>query len=200
MAIVDCGIGNLFSIQCALRKVGLSAETVSQREKEKLKNVDAILLPGVGNFKAGSRNLQILKPEIIRLVENGVLLLGICLGMQLLFEKSEESAGKGLNIFKGNVLKLPSQVKIPHMGWNTLRISKQNSLVEGVGDKDYFYFVHSYYADPTDKNVVVAATDYGINFASVVADSNLYGTQFHPEKSGKSGEKILKNFVSLVKK
>ena len=122
------------------------------------------------------------------------------MGMQLLFESSEESQGEGLGILRGKVVKLPSTVKIPHMGWNTLKVVRPNDLLEGISEDDFFYFVHSYYGSPADRNVVVAETEYGLNFASVVAKGNVWGTQFHPEKSGKPGEFVLRNFAEAVKR
>jgi glutamine amidotransferase len=162
--------------------------------------VDAIVLPGVGNFKAGSENLRSLRSKIVELVESGVPLFGVCLGMQLLFERSEESSGEGLGLLKGEALKLPVNVKAPHMGWNTLTILRNNELLDGVAEGDYFYFVHSYYANPADKEIIVANTSYGLDFASVVAKNNMLGTQFHPEKSGKPGERVLQNFSRIVKR
>jgi len=120
--------------------------------------------------------------------------------MQLLFESSEESPGKGLCLLKGRVMRLPLTVKTPHMGWNTLKVVRSNELLNGIGEDDYFYFVHSYYGNPVNRDVVVAETDYGLNFASVVAYGNVWGTQFHPEKSGRSGEVILHNFAEIIKK
>ncbi|RJS74611.1 imidazole glycerol phosphate synthase subunit HisH [Candidatus Bathyarchaeota archaeon] len=196
--MIDCGVGNLFSITCALRKAGLDASIVSSPSE--LKDVDAVVLPGVGNFNAGSRNLKMLRNKIFSLVDEGVPLLGVCLGMQLLFESSEESKGEGLGLFRGRVVRLPKTVKIPHMGWNTLKILRQCDLLAGVSEDDYFYFVHSYYGNPADAAVVVAETDYGLNFASVVNRGNIYGTQFHPEKSGEPGVAVLRNFVGIVKK
>ncbi|MEM2110305.1 MAG: imidazole glycerol phosphate synthase subunit HisH [Candidatus Bathyarchaeia archaeon] len=198
VTIIDCGIGNLFSIECALKKIGLDAKISSTAKG--LQNVDAIVLPGVGNFRAGSDNLRLLKPEIVKIVEDGVPLFGICLGMQLLFEESEESPGRGLGIFSGKVVKLPKHIKSPHMGWNTLKITKPTVLLDGIDEKDHFYFVHSYYPNPAVANVVAAVTDYSITFASVVAKKNVFGVQFHPEKSGKPGERVLRNFVRIVKK
>ena len=198
LAIVDCGIGNLFSIGHALEKIGFQVKIVSAAKE--LQDTDAIILPGVGNFKAGSENLGALRPEISQLIEDGVPILGICLGMQLLFERSEESYGKGLAVLRGNVVRLSNHVKIPHMGWNTLSIVRQNELLDGISISDHFYFVHSYYARPASKNLTVAVTDYGSKFASVIADRNIYGTQFHPEKSSKTGESILTNFSRIVKK
>jgi len=197
-AIIDCGVGNLFSISCALRRGGLDTKIISASSD--LRNADAIVLPGVGNFKAGSRNLRILRQDIVTLVEAGVPLLGVCLGMQLLFEKSQESLGDGLHVLQGKVLRLPWSVKTPHMGWNTLEVFKPDGILDGVGGDDYFYFVHSYYADPEDKDIVVAETDYGLSFASAIARGNVYGTQFHPEKSGRPGELVLRNFAGIVKR
>jgi len=197
IAIIDYGIGNLFSIRCTLQKVGLDAAIVSKPRD--LKGYDGIVLPGVGNFRSGARNLRSLRMDIARLVDGGVPILGICLGMQLLFEESEESPGEGLSLIKGKVLRLPENVKAPHMGWNTLRILDDNELLNGISGEDYFYFVHSYYASPSEK-VIVAETEYGISFASVVAKKNIFGTQFHPEKSGKPGRKVLRNFAGIVKR
>lgn len=197
-AIIDCGVGNLFSISCALKKVGLEAKIISASKD--LRNADAVVLPGVGNFKAGSRSLRILRQHIVTLVEAGIPLLGVCLGMHLLFEKSQESPGNGLSLLEGRVMRLPRSVKIPHMGWNTLEVFKPDGLLDGVDGDDHFYFVHSYYADPWDKDVVVAETDYGLTFASVIVKENVYGTQFHPEKSGRPGELVLRNFAGIVKR
>lgn len=198
MAIVDCGVGNLFSIRCALGKVGLDASIFSSSQS--LEDVDAIVLPGVGNFSAGSRNLSALRHSIARSVEEGVPLLGICLGMQLLFEKSEESLGKGLGLIRGRVLRLPRHVKTPHMGWNTLRLLRPDEILDGTSQSEYFYFVHSYYPSPVHSDVVVAETEYGLSFASVVAKGGIYGAQFHPEKSGKPGERVLRNFARIIKR
>ena len=180
-----------------MRKVGLDAATVSKPQS--LNGYDGIVLPGVGNFRSGARNLRQLSRDITRLVDMGVPILGICLGMQLLFEESEESPGEGLSLIRGKVLRLPRSVKTPHMGWNTLRILNDNDLLNGVSGEDYFYFVHSYYASPAE-NVIVAETEYGIQFASVIAKKNIFGTQFHPEKSGKPGRKVLRNFARIVKR
>lgn len=166
----------------------------------KLKTADAIALPGVGNFSTASKNLEPYRSEIRDRVEQGVPLLGVCLGMQLLFTRSLEGDGAGLNLLCGTVVKLPSSVKIPHMGWNTLHITKQIDLLEGVNEESFVYFVHSYYPSGLAKDVVAAETTYGVTFASIVARRNVYGTQFHPEKSGETGQKILKNFFNIVKR
>jgi len=132
------------------------------------------------------------------MVKNGSPVLGICLGMQLFFQESEEGKGEGLALFQGKNVKLPSSVKVPHMGWNTLRTVKKNAFLEGVKDGSYAYFVHSLYPVPMDRDIICAETTYGVTFASTVAKQNVYGTQFHPEKSGKIGLRILRNFVETV--
>ena len=197
VAVLDYGIGNLFSIKRSLQRIGLDVEVTSSIKGCKY---DGIVLPGVGNFKAGAENVGLLKEDIVRLTSNGTPLLGICLGMQLLFEESQESDGRGLALLRGKIIRLPKDVKTPHMGWNNLRIIADNEILDGIDERDYFYFVHSYYACPADKSVIAAETEYGIRFASVVAEGNIYGTQFHPEKSGKSGSRILRNFMMIMKR
>ena len=167
---------------------------------KELGKADAVVLPGVGNFKVASENIQPFKLTIVELLEEGAPLFGICLGMQLLFEESEESAGKGLSLLRGKVVRLPREVKTPHIGWNTLKILRQNELLNGIDEDSYFYFVHSYYPAPADQQVAVATTDYGLDFTSVLASGNVYATQFHPEKSGKEGAQILQNFAEIVKR
>lgn len=198
VAIIDCGIGNLFSIESALSKIGLEADVYSKSKD--LSNVDAVVLPGVGNFKAASQDIDPKRLIVRKLVNKGIPLFGICLGMQLLFRSSEEGPGNGLGLLEGRVLRLPSSVKTPHMGWNTIKISRNTDFLDGISEKDYFYFVHSYYPSPTDRYVTAAETEYGLIFPSVVAKGSIYGTQFHPEKSGKPGERILRNFAQMIKK
>jgi glutamine amidotransferase len=194
--IIDYGVGNLLSLKCALEKVGLS--TTIGLSTRQIKKADAIALPGVGNFSAAAAKLDAVKEELVDTVKSGIPVFGICLGMQLFFPESEEGAGKGLALFEGKNVRLPNSVKVPHMGWNTLRMVKQNEILDGVDDESYVYFVHSLYPVPIDKEIVCAETDYGTTFTSVVARKNVYGTQFHPEKSGDVGLKILKNFAKLV--
>jgi len=194
--IVNYGVGNFFSIECALKKTGLDARIVVSPEE--LDGADGIVLPGVGNFGVASENLEPFKSTIAKLVAKGVPLLGVCLGMQLLFEESEEGLGKGLGLIRGKVVRLPRQVKTPHMGWNTLKLHRSERLLEGINEKDYFYFVHSYYPKPLNESVVAAETSYGVDFASVLDTGNIYATQFHPEKSGKAGMRILANFSDLI--
>jgi glutamine amidotransferase len=197
--ILDYGVGNLFSIRHALEKAGLGAEISS--DVLKYANIDVLILPGVGSFKAGAENLLKIKDKLVNLVENSIVTFGICLGMQLLFRESEESPGLfGLGLLSGKVVKLPGSVKIPHMGWNTLEITKPSDFLDGISEEDRFYFVHSYYVLPEDRFIVAAETEYGVKFPSAVMKGNIFGVQFHPEKSGKSGEQIIKNFVRIVKR
>ena len=194
--IFDYGVGNLLSLKCALEKVGLEAE-IGTSAKE-LADADAIALPGVGAFTAAATKLEAVKETLTSKVKDGTPLIGICLGLQLFFEKSEEGPGNGLALFKGKNVRLPSTVKVPHMGWNTLNIVKQNELFDGIAEDSYVYFVHSLYPVPVDKKIVCTQTEYGITFTSAIACKNVYGTQFHPEKSGDLGLKILKNFAKVV--
>ena len=198
VVIFDYGVGNLLSLKCALEKVGLNAKiTVSAQQ---LRKADVIALPGVGNFSAAATKLDAVKEQLVDAVESGTPLLGICIGLQLFFQESEEGLGKGLALFEGKTVRLPNSVKVPHMGWNTLRIAKQNQFFEGVDDESYVYFVHSLYPVPVDKGIVVAETEYGTTFTSAIASKNMYGTQFHPEKSGDVGLKILSNFAKIVRR
>ena len=194
--IFDYGVGNLLSLKCALEKVGLEASIGTS--KKELAEADAIALPGVGAFTAAATKLDAVKETLKSKVEEGTPLLGICLGLQLFFEESEEGPGSGLALFKGRTIRLPDTVKVPHMGWNTLNIVKQNELFEGIAEGSYVYFVHSLYPVPVDKSMVCTQTEYGTTFASAVASKNIYGAQFHPEKSGDLGLRILKNFAKEV--
>jgi glutamine amidotransferase len=197
-AIFDYGVGNLLSLKTALEKVGLNAKiTVSPRQ---LSRADAIALPGVGNFSAAATKLDTVKQALLDAVESGTPLIGICLGLQLFFPESEEGPGKGLALFKGKNVWLTGAVKVPHMGWNTLRIVKPTGLFEGVADDSYVYFVHSLYPVPADKEIVATETEYGTTFTSAIASKNVFGTQFHPEKSGDVGLKILENFAKIVRR
>jgi len=194
--IFDYGVGNLLSLKTALDKVGLEA-SIGTSAKE-LGAADAIALPGVGAFTAAATKLNAVKDSLLEKVEEGKPLLGVCLGMQLFFEKSEEGPGEGLALFKGKTVSLPKTVKVPHMGWNTLNIVGQNDFFDGVSEGSYVYFVHSLYPVPADNSIVAARTEYGAVFTSAVTCKNVYGTQFHPEKSGDIGLKILKNFARAV--
>ena len=194
--IVDYGAGNLLSLKFALEKTGLKAKISVPTEK--LKETNAIVLPGVGNFTAAAKALDSVKQELVDTIKAGTPVLGICLGMQLYFESSEEGPGAGLGFFAGKNIYLKGSVKVPHMGWNTIAKIRDNELFEGVSDGAYVYFVHSLYPVPEDKRIVCTQTEYSKTFVSAVADKNIYGTQFHPEKSGEIGLRILKNFAKTV--
>ena len=194
--IVDYGVGNLLSLKFALEKAGLKAEISPPTQK--LKNADAIALPGVGNFSAAAEALKPVKEELVDAVNAGTPILGICLGLQLYFESSEEGSGEGLSFFKGKDIRLAGPVKIPHMGWNTIQKTKETELFEGIPDGAYVYFVHSLYPVPADKSIICTQTEYSQTFTSAIASKNIYGTQFHPEKSGDLGLRILENFSKAV--
>ncbi len=197
-AIIDYGVGNLHSLRCAVQKMGV--EPLIVQKPPRLGEVDAVLLPGVGGFTAASERMSSYKDDVLDLVDKGVPLLGICLGMQLLFEESEEGSGEGLSYFRGKVIRLPSNVTVPHMGWNNLHIIKDSFLTEGVEEGSWLYFVHSYFPAPVDSGVVVGETMHGRSFPVLVSDGKVSGTQFHPEKSGRSGLKILFNFFESCRR
>ena len=194
--IVDYGVGNLLSLKFALEKAGLKA--IISTAAQKLKNADAIALPGVGNFTAAAKTLEPVKEQLMDVVKAGTPILGICLGMQLYFESSEEGPGEGLTFFRGKDVRLTGPVKVPHMGWNTIQKVKDNELFSGVADDAYVYFVHSLYPMPEDREIICTQTEYSQTFTSAVASKNIYGTQFHPEKSGDIGLQILSNFARIV--
>lgn len=196
--IFDYGVGNLFSLKNALKTVGLNVK-ISQSLKNP-NSVDALALPGVGSFPAALIKIEPVRETIRALANNGTPLLGICLGMQLFFETSEEGQGQGLSFFKGKNIRLSPSVKIPHMGWNTINIIKQNEILMNVPNNSYVYFVHSLYPVPLEKDIIITETEYSEIFTSMVAQKNIFGTQFHPEKSGEVGLEILKNFAKIVKR
>ena len=198
IAIVDYGMGNLFSIYNALNRVDAQARITS--EPKALSGADGIVVPGVGAFGQCMDSLSRFEDALSEALEEGTPILGICIGLQVLFEESEESPGaRGFGWIKGNVVKLPAEVMIPQMGWNSLSINRPVEMLEGIRDGDMFYFVHSYYALPVDKSVIAATTCHGVNLAAVIEKDNLFATQFHPEKSGNKGLKILKNFVRTTR-
>lgn len=196
IVILDYGVGNLLSLKFALEKAGLRTKIAEPAKK--LKQADAIALPGVGNFSAAAKALTPIKHELIDAVSSGKPILGICLGLQLFFESSEEGPGEGLSFFEGKNVRLAGSIKVPHMGWNNLAKVKENELLDDVNDGEFVYFVHSLYPIPVDKEIILTQTDYGNTFTSAVAKKNIYGTQFHPEKSGDIGLQILKNFAKSV--
>ncbi|QSG16210.1 imidazole glycerol phosphate synthase subunit HisH [Halapricum desulfuricans] len=200
IVVVDYGLGNLRSVTRGLERAGASVEISD--DPTDFEAADGIVLPGVGAFSEGMDNAGPFRETLIELAEDGKPFFGICLGMQMLLTTSEEAehagegGAEGLDLIPGSNRRFTGDRKIPHMGWNELSVEREHPLVEGV-DGEYAYFVHSYYADPEDPDAIVTTTDYGTEFASVVANEagNVFGTQFHPEKSGETGLQILRNFV-----
>lgn len=199
ISIINYGLGNQHSVQKAVAFVG--GEAVVTDDVEMILSAEKIVLPGVGAFADGMKNLESrrLVPVIRETAALDKPLLGICLGMQLLFQESEEQGKhQGLGLLSGKVVFFrQSEIKVPQIGWNQVEISKTSSLLNGIQNGDYFYFNHSYYCVPDDEGDVLTTTDYSVRFASSVSRNNVFGTQFHPEKSQKTGLQILKNFVEL---
>jgi glutamine amidotransferase len=206
IAIIDYDMGNLRSVEKAFEAVGHRA--VITRQRQVIADASHVVLPGVGAFGDCMRNLESydLIDPIRQSIASGKPFLGICLGLQLLFTESEEfGSHKGLNVLPGKVVRFQSQhteedlepLKIPHMGWNAIRIKKASRLLDGLGEDAYMYFVHSYYVAPEQKDIVSTATEYGGSFVSSIARDNIFGCQFHPEKSQAEGLKMLKNFGNL---
>lgn len=198
IAIIDYGAGNLHSVQNALRH--LEAENVVSGDPEVILRADKVILPGVGAFgdAMSAMTKSGLDQVVRRCAKEGKPLLGICLGLQLLFEKSEETPGvPGLGVFHGEFVRIPEKpgLKIPHIGWNDLTFSKESRIFEGIGTHPYVYFVHSYYLKTPTPEIVSAYTEYGEQLPVAVEDGNVFATQFHPEKSGAVGMKILQNFI-----
>jgi glutamine amidotransferase len=202
IGIIDYGMGNLRSVAKAVERLGGVVYVGS--DATKLSRCKKLILPGVGAFGDAIRELKKrrLVSVICEAIEKKKPLFGVCLGLQLLFEKSEESSGvKGLGIWKGTVRRFPlkkgANFKIPQMGWNQVDWIKSSRITQHVKNKSYFYFVHSYFAEPKDKTLIVGKTTYSVRFPSVLANRNVFAVQFHPEKSQNAGLKILKNFVNL---
>lgn len=202
IAIIDYGMGNLRSVQAGFEHIGQKV-FITDKPREVL-SADGVVLPGVGAFGDAIKRLNEtgLGEAFCESVKQGKPCIGICLGLQLLFSESEEGGlFKGLDIIKGKVVRFSNKLKVPHIGWNQIDIKKHNlELFKNVPDGSYVYFVHSYFVVPEDSFVIAATTNYGIDFTSVIAKDNLYGTQFHPEKSQSVGLQILRNFGSLIKK
>lgn len=200
VTIVDYGMGNLRSVQKAFERLGFRAEITDCPER--VLNAERLVVPGVGAFGDAICELErrnLVKP-ILRFIESGRPFLGICLGLQLLFEKSYENGiHKGLGILRGDVVRfeLSSEYSIPHMGWNQVRQECPNPLMREIPDESFFYFVHSYYVVPADPEVVAGTTEYGFRFCSMIRQDNVFATQFHPEKSQSLGLKLLRNFAEL---
>ena len=199
VAIFDYGAGNIFSLKNSFEKAGANVEVITNIDD--FRNYSGLLLPGVGNFDPAIKSISKFSDTKIQdVVENTVPVLGICLGMEMFFEKSEEGKEKGLGIMDGEVVVLPSSMKVPHMGWNSLEIKKPGKILSGVEDGSWVYFVHSFRAKPNFEKIITAVSDYGIKVPAVVEQDNFFGTQFHPEKSGSVGKIMIKNFLEECKK
>lgn len=197
ITIIDYKSGNLRSISNGFRKINCDVEVTS--DVEKIADSDYLVLPGVGAFGTAMENIEPFRDVIVEHVNDDKPFLGICLGQQVLMSSSDEAPDvKGLDLIKGHVQFLPEGLKIPHMGWNKLDVLRPCSILDG-SDGSHFYFVHSYHVVPDEEEVVVGTCDYGIDVVAALNRNNLYSTQFHPEKSGVQGLKILKNFVNLEK-
>ena len=197
IAVVDYGVGNLFSIYNALEHIEAGPQLIT--EPEDLRGFDGVVVPGVGSFGRCMRRLSRFEGTLRQALEAGTPILGICVGMQVLFDRSEESPEEGLGWISGDVIRLPDSVLVPQMGWNTLSIKKETEILEGISDEDFFYFVHSYHCVPEDRSVLAATTDYGLEIAAAVSRENLFAVQFHPEKSGEKGLLILENFMRFTR-
>lgn len=202
IAIIDYDAGNLKSVEKAL--IHLGEQTVVSRERSVILGADKVILPGVGSFRDAMEKLKAygLDKVIYEVVERQIPFLGICLGLQLLFESSEESPGvEGLGILKGRILRIPDDgdLKIPHIGWNSLKYPSKGILFNGIAEESYVYFVHSYYLKADDPQIVKAVTSYGTTIHASVEKENIFACQFHPEKSSDTGLRILKNFAMIGK-
>ena len=200
IAIIDYDAGNIKSVEKALQKLG--QEVLVTRDAQEILNADKVILPGVGAFGDAMANLKKynLDKVIYQVVERNVPFLGICLGLQLLFEKSDESKGvAGLGILEGEICRIPSKenLKIPHMGWNSLHLQNGGRLFRNIDENAYVYFVHSYYLKAKNEEIVKATTEYGVYIHASVEKDNVFACQFHPEKSSDVGLQILRNFVEL---
>ncbi|MGI6000567.1 MAG: imidazole glycerol phosphate synthase subunit HisH [Candidatus Merdisoma sp.] len=200
IAIIDYDAGNLKSVEKALQSLG--EDVLVTRDRQELLSADKVILPGVGNFGDAMEKLEGfgLVNVIQDVIRQGKPFLGICLGLQLLFERSEEAPGvMGLGILKGEILRIPDGdgLKVPHIGWNSLKLQNQGRLFGGLEEEPYVYFVHSYYLKAADPQIVKAVTEYGVPIDASVEQGNVYACQFHPEKSSRTGLAILKNFAEL---
>ncbi len=200
IAIIDYGMGNLRSVEKGFLKVGVDAKVTNRPEV--IDKADGVVLPGVGAFRECMRELTNLKliDAVVDTIKKNKPYLGICLGLQVLFSEAEEFGKcRGLDVFRGRVVRFPeNKLKVPHMGWNEIKIQKNNPLLNGIQDKAYFYFVHSFYVVPEDDSIVSTTTEYGLDFVSMIWKDNVFAVQFHPEKSQTMGLSILENFGKVV--
>ncbi len=195
IAIYDYGVGNLFSLRAALTREGVTSSVTNSPPK--LRRADAILLPGVGGFGEASKKMR--ADDVREIAASGKPIVGICLGLQIMLRSSEEAHGKGLGLLPGRARRLPEDVKVPHIGWNTIWLKGGDEILEGVEDGSWVYYVHSYYPE-TAGPWVVATTTYALEYPAVVRKDALVGTQFHPEKSGQTGRMILRNVIRLIRR
>jgi glutamine amidotransferase len=197
IAIFDYGAGNLFSLKSALERNGAESVKIIYDLKE-VERFDGLVLPGVGNFDPAIKSIEGSAQYLDWAIDSGKPVMGICLGMEMLFDRSEEGELEGLKILDGDVVMLPKgKVKIPHMGWNNLQIEGESKLLRGVKDNSWVYFVHSYRTVPKNRKMVVATSDYGGSVPAVIEKDNLIGVQFHPEKSGGVGAVMIRNFIEM---
>ena len=196
--IVDYDAGNIESIRNALKKIG--CEPVTTNNPKDLFKAKAIIFPGQGSFPAAMKKLNKngIDKTLIELINNKMPFIGICLGLQLMFTKSDEGQCNGLNLFKGTVPEIPDSVKVPHIGWNNVNFNKSHPIFNGIPDNSYFYFIHSYYVKPDNRDNIIAETNYGVEFCSAYAYENYVGLQFHPERSGDYGLQIYQNFINKL--
>ncbi len=197
IAILDYGAGNLFNLRHSILRNG--GETVSIVDNlSGLSKFDGLILPGVGNFDSAIQAIRKDSSLFMDAIDDGMPVLGICLGLEMLFDHSEEGTMDGLMVLPGEVLLLPRKhVKVPHMGWNNLEPIKDSKLLYGIDDGSWVYFVHSYHINPRNKSIIVATSEYGDILPVAIEQKNVFGTQFHPEKSGIVGSKIIKNFLAI---
>jgi glutamine amidotransferase len=199
VAIFDYGAGNIFSLKNSLEKNDAQVDVITSFDN--VNSYSGLLMPGVGNFDPAVKSIRdYSKTDFVDYVKNDIPVLGICLGMEMFFEKSEEGKEKGLGVIDGEVILLPQEMKIPHMGWNDLQIERPSKILEGIPNNSWAYFVHSYRVKPKNEQVVVADSDYGIKIPAVIEYKNFFGTQFHPEKSGNLGSQMIRNFLRECKK
>ena len=199
VAIFDYGAGNIFSLKNSLEKNNAEVDIITSFDNSN--NYSGLILPGVGNFDPAIKSIRDRsKKQFNEFVKDKIPVLGICLGMEMFFEKSEEGKEKGLDIMKGEVVLLPKNMKRPHMGWNNIQIKQQSKILDGIKDGSWVYFVHSYRVKPKNEAIVVADADYGIQVPAVVEEKIFFGTQFHPEKSGEVGSVMIQNFLRECKK
>ncbi len=199
--IFDYGAGNLFSLESSLKRNGALVSIIKDFNNV-TEDFDGLVLPGVGNFDPAIVSINKCKRKFLNYIDKNIPVLGICLGMEMLFERSEEGNLEGLKIIKGNVLTLPKEmIKIPHIGWNNLDIVNEKSkLFEGIPNSAWVYFVHSFYTLPKDVSIITAKSNYGISIPASIEKDNIFCTQFHPEKSSITGEKMIRNFIKICER